>query len=750
MFPMGLFITTLFTISNFIYVENGFFERMARSNYIEYLTTNNEVQYESNFVDNLYNYGYYDSVTSVTVLTHGMFGNKDYWFPKIYNQSDGKYYPNYFDSNSLAFKLINTQNFIMNDIPILSFKPHLDSFGVIDYVEIQQLKYEANNSFYFDTFDIDYSDKNYLLNKHVVLIYDGEEEIEFSNASNEKVASYFCDSLDSVLAKLVLFHQGKLPRINLIGHSRGGILNLYYARKRKAIIDNYIAIGTPFCGSLLANLATSLYNLEDYFGNGNELLSYYASLICDETMLNTHEQFLYSLTNPYKVAIGAQMTPGLFCSEILDLINFAINSSDIDLNLGPDNIVTKIVRKIIDILSDNDNLLMSTIDLICSGVKSICNEAIDLINLADRINDFLSLIPFININSNFESVKVLISSFLNDVIKFCDSFLSIDEDEMCIKNDFCVELDSQLGNLFSLNYFDQTITISFGKPNYSGLIDEYLSDTDLPKLIHNYESNFPPIVNSIYTILFNRNSINHITIPNSHYEMDINPYQVPFYNLTPYYINEFYSSDLSFFGNEFGFRDYYYYDSEVSAHPGLMDGLILELNNIEIETQRMRTGFIQNERIVMSPNRTNAGLAFIEFYFSEPIHGLVLDISLWSEHELYETSEDRFAYTFSTEMRDFILGVSDLYWNQYHNALYGTMTARGKTALMSSDLVFDETFGFVRQSVHDLPTDRNDPDKLYIGSINGFDFIGFYCASNVTSTQRNKGRICLSNFEIYR
>ena len=749
MFPVGLFITTLFTISNFVYVENGNFEKTARLNYLEYLKTTDEVQYDSNFIDNLYNYGYYDNDTSITVLTPGMFGNKDYWFPKTYDQTSESYVSNYLDVNSLVFKIINTQNFIMNDIPILSFKPNITENNVFDSVDIEQLTFDEHNGLRFDKFHINYRDANYLLNKHIVLIYDGAGGIETNNAENDLVASYFSKSLDSVLAKFVVFHQGNLPRINLIGHSRGGILNLYYAYKRKNIVDNFITIGTPYTGSLVANLATSFYELGEVFNITIEDLYGYASLMCDDFMLYGHDELLSSINNSYKVAIGGEMTPVVFCNELLDLIDYISNNVDIDQRFGSNSVIYQILSTITNTLSNNDNLLMSTVVLVCNSIKSICNNALNLLNVAEWIGDLLTLFPNVDLNENFDNFCEKTSAFLINLYNICDNISNFDQTYTCVKTDFCVELDSQLGNSFLSSNFDQKITIPFGTTGYNYFLDNYLSNVAFPKVIHNYECNYPSIVNNIFSILVNRNSLQHITIPNGHYEMDINPYRVPFYNLTPYFINEFYSNDIYFYGNEFGFRDYYYYESEVSAHPGLLEGSI-EIDDFEIETQRMRTGYIQNEKIVLSPNRDNAGLAFIEFYFSEPIHALIFDISLWSSNELFEESEQRFAYTLYTDMRDFIFGTSDLYFYHYHNALYGTMTARGKAALMSSDPVFNDTFNFRRRPLADFSTDRNSPDKMYVLSSVGFTFIGFYTASNVTSVDRNKGRICLSNFEIYK
>lgn len=48
-----------------------------------------------------------------------------------------------------------------------------------------------------------------------------------------------------------------------------------------------------------------------------------------------------------------------------------------------------------------------------------------------------------------------------------------------------------------------------------------------------------------------------------------------------------------------------------------------------------------------------------------------------------------------------------------------------------------------------LPVLRNNPTTKYIAKEDGFRYIGFYAACNVNSNDRNKGRICLSNFNLF-
>ena len=42
---------------------------------------------------------------------------------------------------------------------------------------------------------------------------------------------------------------GILPKVNLIGHSRGGLTNLQYALDHPDLVDSLISIGTPYFGT---------------------------------------------------------------------------------------------------------------------------------------------------------------------------------------------------------------------------------------------------------------------------------------------------------------------------------------------------------------------------------------------------------------------------------------------------------------------------------------------------------------------
>lgn len=739
-----LLLTSLFLISNF-YIDGSqynFFEKQSKLNYLKYLQSQNLVDYNNDFVDTLYENEYIDSDTTITVLTHGMYGSMDYWFPKINGNTS------YFDEDSLPYKIIDSQQFQNNAIPIFMFTPRLsetpDYLGNdIEDVEIYHLVEVFNNFYSFELFEFDsVAEVKELFSYHTVFLYQGPDNVEDGGNTSSNVSKYFCKSLDTVLARVAALRGGKLPKINLIGHSRGGILNLYYASRRELLVDNFITISTPFNGSLWAEVLNSLCKLGRKFSSNEFFEQNYDGLLNDTS---DYEEMMASMPDIYKIRIGCEMTPDLFCGGILQSLDIINEPSLSSFTFGNQNIVSTLINMILDALVDNPNILMNGIVDLASSISNFCQVSIGSLEVIEKLYDFFSNLVNGTSSSELIELKSLCCNFLNDVINLCNSISSYDHCYNCIKGDFCVDLDSQFGNGFTTNYFNKTILIPFGTTGYTNLIDKYLSNPNLPKVAHNYESIFPTITQQIVDNLLLRNSIDAVAVLDNTFPITISPYRVPFYNLTSSQIEQFYLADYNFFGDEFGFRDYYYYENQIIINEYLMERYI-DVNDLRVDTLRMRTGFIQNERIVLSPNRTNAGLAFIEFYLDKTIRGMSFDVSLWSSNESVISSNLAFVHTTSENFSHYIR-IDDNYYFAGYSYQFNSMTERGQAALLNDNGMFSNTL--VRYNVSDFPVLRNYPTTKYIVNEDGFSYVGFYAACNVNSNDRNKGRICLSNFNIY-
>lgn len=74
----------------------------------------------------------------------------------------------------------------------------------------------------------------------------------------------------SSLVKLYRDDKNELPRLNLIDHSRGGLTNLQYALDYHDIVANLFSIGTPYCGSISAEMDINYHILNPSPSLGEE------------------------------------------------------------------------------------------------------------------------------------------------------------------------------------------------------------------------------------------------------------------------------------------------------------------------------------------------------------------------------------------------------------------------------------------------------------------------------------------------
>ena len=138
-------------------------------------------------------------------------------------------------------------------------------------------------------------------------------------------------------------------------------------------------------------------------------------------------------------------------------------------------------------------------------------------------------------------------------------------------------------------------------------------------------------------------------------------------------------------------------------------------SGLHFETRRYRTGYINNEYVVMSPFRKNIMEAFIEYRFDVPVSKIEVDLAHW--RELYKE------WTYSSEcdavVRCKILGINFTLFN----------------------LLSDST---------NLPTDRTHPTTYVISFPIPVYSFEFYMHSKVQHfNDYNRGRICIGNMNVY-
>lgn len=151
---------------------------------------------------------------------------------------------------------------------------------------------------------------------------------------------------------------------------------------------------------------------------------------------------------------------------------------------------------------------------------------------------------------------------------------------------------------------------------------------------------------------------------------------------------------------DWGFDERYYFENE-----GLKYSTI-DLNGFAIDTKRLRCGYIEEEYINLSPNRYDAGDAYLELTFNKPIYEFSTYISFWSASEyLYSTSGDYAYIQYLNEDGD---------WETFIDLL-----SEG------------------------IPTDRTNQKHFEYDFIEGTYGIKFVAHKETPNTDRNKGRISI-------
>lgn len=178
-------------------------------------------------------------------------------------------------------------------------------------------------------------------------------------------------------------------------------------------------------------------------------------------------------------------------------------------------------------------------------------------------------------------------------------------------------------------------------------------------------------------------------------------------SVTTFQLNEeYYKSQYTIQPNDWGFENQYYYTSQDKN---------VTVDGLDIETSRLRCGYIENEYINLSPRRENAGTAYLELEFENPVYQLDVYLSFWSNNERYGTPNEAVAMI------------------QYQKLCETPW-------ITSLDLL-----------TANLPTDRYNQTKYTLYFPGGTRKIRFYSHFDYMSglVDRNKGRISIGDITIY-
>lgn len=166
-------------------------------------------------------------IPQITVLTHGLGGKASDWS----NQYNGDKIIFEFDEISLVEKLKEKSN---------------DSY-IYRVKMISSKSYELYLS--YNTAKENVSEITDI-SKHIIVVFEADAPL----GSNNSVYYEFNNAISSIVLQVKKLNGGILPKLNLIGHSRGGLTNMQYALDHPDMVDSLISIGTPYFSSNMANV----------------------------------------------------------------------------------------------------------------------------------------------------------------------------------------------------------------------------------------------------------------------------------------------------------------------------------------------------------------------------------------------------------------------------------------------------------------------------------------------------------------
>ncbi|MCR5350383.1 MAG: alpha/beta hydrolase [Acholeplasmatales bacterium] len=418
------------------------------SNYIRYLNSLGDSKYDlSKENDN----EVIDDYPQITVFTHGWNGYACDW--------DSKFSGDCVDENSVIYEYYNKYNY--SNVFYAQFTDE-SNFNVYN------VTYNYKNNFKIDTTNITPVKDSFSAitdSKHSIIIFESDN----SMIEHSYVYKQFNYMLSTAVLQYKKINNGKLPMINLVGHSRGGLTNLQYALDHPKLVKNMFSYDTPYLGTSTGDLAICSGFSQDiysFFENRESLIG-----IGDLTNKLIFGKF-YSRWNDgydefYKdIDVFAYGSRTVF--KFFNVDSFVEYLS----NTFMESTFVQNFKKTLEESYDEefaDRTIIEMIDSVgkslYSGVEAVFQEKyeefcdfvenFDFIQFAqDVINNVINFFKklwdtvvgwFSDIEQLTEDIAETANEFFNIVSEEFEFNFSEDFLDIVWNNDFAVDLDSQLG-----------------------------------------------------------------------------------------------------------------------------------------------------------------------------------------------------------------------------------------------------------------------------------------------------------------
>lgn len=498
---------------------------------LSFENTDNIDAFINNHLDLLSN-----DIAPITIITPGAgcdFESWGYTFKEDKYNSDGNALTDYMIRRGCDVSLgVSRKSEPTDDKYILTFFKQQGYEIYIDYDNINDhlisnyiINWNKHNAFLFGPQEADSGHKIY--NTEIV-----NNEIVYSKISNSTAEAYgeLRNFVNSIIYKYMLdyyniYEEIMIPKINMIGHSRGGIINMQYAIEHPDVVKYLYSVGTPYNGSQLYNalLSEGIDICDETLNNNLMGLGFNNNSIADCIDYSSYGA-LKHYWNDYQNMNGNNHTKlyAIGCSMGLDYIVDFINVI-ITENIPKYTWFIQNIGFVPGLNTILNNTRKEEHDLFCEvNERYKSGELINKFNFVSETFDFyefvFDLIDFFSSGSEytyisdndliFELGVVLQGLFETMVYEYaCQQYV--------LKNDLLVDLDSQQAMGYNnVIEFEKIITNN----NYD-LAKRAISD--LPPVGHNLETLDEDVINCILSNLdlgSNDNGFNIKKIDDSVYE----------------------------------------------------------------------------------------------------------------------------------------------------------------------------------------------------------------------------------------
>lgn len=240
------------------------------------------------------------NIPYVTVFTHGYNSSASDWMNNAEYIDNGSKFDLTYNEHSMVSKVVELYG-LDNTVLLIADMENFDSFKLKRYV----LERERERGSIIKNGEEDFNIREQKFGKQYIIVFESYNDDEkSSNDSNNNLYYQFNYMLSHVLYDIKQIDPAhRIPKVNLIGHSRGGLTNLQYALDHPDIVENLISIGTPYFGSTSISI---VQNVDDYKGDGLKDLINPSVYKGYRNTWNDGYENMYSKINA--VAIGAYST----------------------------------------------------------------------------------------------------------------------------------------------------------------------------------------------------------------------------------------------------------------------------------------------------------------------------------------------------------------------------------------------------------------------------------------------------------